>query len=92
MISKLCENKVGYSDHTIGTKASEYAVAMGVSFIEKHFTVDPNLPGADHSMSADPKLFAELVKNCNNVVSMLGSNRTDYFECESDILQFKVIT
>ena len=48
-------NKVDYSDHTIGTKASEYAVAIGVSFIEKHFTVIKS-PGADHSMSADPKL------------------------------------
>jgi len=46
---------VGYSDHTEGTLVSVAAVAMGASIIEKHFTLDRNLPGPDHQASLEPE-------------------------------------
>lgn len=45
----------GYSDHSHGIIASILAAAMGCPFIEKHFTLDKNLPGPDHPMSLDPQ-------------------------------------
>ena len=90
MISDLCNGSVAYSDHTIGTKAAQFAVIMGANAIEKHFTIDPSLPGADHSMSADPTVFRQLVDDCNLAYSMLGSHRLGSYACESDILPFKV--
>ena len=45
---------VGFSDHTAGTDNAAYAVLLGASVIEKHFTLDVNLPGPDHSLSATP--------------------------------------
>ncbi len=45
---------VGYSDHTQSDISSIAAVALGVCFIEKHFTLDRTLPGPDHASSATP--------------------------------------
>ena len=45
---------VGYSDHTLGFDACLYAVALGASVIEKHFTLDKyNREFRDHQLSAD---------------------------------------
>ena len=41
--------KTGFSDHTNGMTASLAAAALGADVIEKHFTLDRELPGPDHS-------------------------------------------
>ena len=53
---------VGFSDHTWGNDAALGAVALGACMIEKHFTLDKNLPGPDHRFSADPIEFQTLVR------------------------------
>lgn len=63
---------VGYSDHTLGIEVPVAAVAMGAKVIEKHFTLDKNLPGPDHKASLDPKELAEMVKVIRNIESALG--------------------
>src|SRR5579859_2685117 len=45
---------VGFSDHTPGVMAASWAVALGASIIEKHFTLDRALPGPDHQASLVP--------------------------------------
>lgn len=52
---------VGYSDHTVGTDIAVAAVARGARIVEKHFTLDRNLPGPDHRASLEPWQLAELV-------------------------------
>ncbi len=64
---------VGFSDHTIGIEMSVAAVAMGSGVIEKHFTIDKNLPGPDHKASLEPHEFAEMVKCIKNVEKGLGN-------------------
>lgn len=64
---------VGFSDHTDGIAAAVGAVTLGACFIEKHFTLDKNLPGPDHRFSADPTEFRALVDAVRFVESGLGS-------------------
>ena len=65
---------VGYSDHTEGIDASVAAVAMGANIIEKHFTLDKNLEGPDHSLSSDVDEFRELIHKIRQIEEMLGSS------------------
>ena len=44
--------QIGYSDHTLGIEVPIAAVALGAKVIEKHFTLDRNLPGPDHAAHA----------------------------------------
>lgn len=65
-----CE--VGYSDHTMGIEVSVAAVALGASIIEKHFTLDRNLPGPDHKASIEPDEFAAMVRAIRHIEAALG--------------------
>jgi N,N'-diacetyllegionaminate synthase len=64
---------VGYSDHTIGIEVAIAAVAMGASVIEKHFTLDRNLPGPDHKSSLEPDELKAMVQAIRNVEKALGT-------------------
>lgn len=65
---------VGYSDHTEGIAVPVAAVARGAEIIEKHFTLDRNLPGPDHRASLEPHELALMVKSIRQVERALGSN------------------
>lgn len=62
----------GYSDHTPGIEVPIAAAAMGASIIEKHFTLDRNLPGPDHRASLEPHELKAMVKGIRNVTKALG--------------------
>ncbi|OHA13816.1 MAG: N-acetylneuraminate synthase [Candidatus Tagabacteria bacterium RIFCSPLOWO2_01_FULL_39_11] len=65
---------IGYSDHTEGSTAAVIAVILGAKIIEKHFTLDKNLPGPDHWFAADPKELEFLVKQVREAEQMPGSS------------------
>jgi N-acetylneuraminate synthase/N,N'-diacetyllegionaminate synthase len=64
---------VGFSDHSYGITAALGAVALGSCWIEKHFTLDQNLPGPDHRFSSDPAEMKALVKAVRELETCLGS-------------------
>ena len=64
---------VGYSDHTIGIEVPFAAVAMGAAVIEKHFTLDRNLPGPDHRASLEPHELTAMISGIRNVEKTLGT-------------------
>ena len=64
---------VGYSDHTDGVDVAIAAVAIGASVIEKHFTLDKNLPGPDHSASLEPEALKAMVGGIRRIECALGS-------------------
>ena len=63
---------VGYSDHTQGIEIAIAAVAMGATVIEKHFTLDRNLPGPDHKSSLEPAELKAMVTAIRNIEIALG--------------------
>ncbi|ODS41275.1 MAG: N-acetylneuraminate synthase [Candidatus Altiarchaeales archaeon WOR_SM1_79] len=63
---------VGFSDHTLGITASIAAVALGACVIEKHFTLDRNLPGPDHKASLEPDELKEMVNAIRDAEKALG--------------------
>ena len=71
-MKKMFGKKVGYSDHTKGIEVPVAAVALGACVIEKHFTLDKNMPGPDHKASLEPDEFGRMVKNIRNIEIALG--------------------
>lgn len=63
---------VGYSDHTQGIHIPLAAVALGARVIEKHFTLDRDLPGPDHKASLLPGELAAMVHGIREVEQALG--------------------
>lgn len=66
---------VGFSDHSIGVSIPLASVALGACVIEKHFTIDKDLPGWDHEISASPEEMKIIVTESRNIVKALGASR-----------------
>ena len=70
---------VGYSDHTTGDHMVLAAVAMGACMIEKHFTIDRNLPGPDHSFAIEPQeLLADYRARVEAATGLSAAQRENY--------------
>lgn len=63
----------GFSDHSEGISAAMLSVAYGACWIEKHFTLDRNLPGPDHRFSMDPTELAALVGAVRRAEAQVGT-------------------
>lgn len=63
---------IGYSDHSMGVWIPVAAAALGAVLIEKHFTLDKNMQGPDHRISADPTELKLLVEGVREVRKALG--------------------
>lgn len=74
----------GFSDHSIGITAATVATVVGANVIEKHFTLDRNLPGPDHYFSADPSEMLQLVNAVRCTESSLGTMKLGPTESEMD--------
>ena len=75
--------KIGYSDHTLGTKACILAVAAGAEIIEKHFTLDNKFSNfRDHALSSNPKEMKYLVESIRETEAILGDGIKKIEDCE----------
>jgi N,N'-diacetyllegionaminate synthase len=77
----------GLSDHSEGILAAAAATAMGAVMIEKHFTLDRDLPGPDHRASVDPAGLKALVDAVRSVEAMLGSGEKGLRAIERDTIR-----
>lgn len=71
-IHRACRCEVGYSDHMQGTFACLVAAILGAGIIEKHFTLDTSLQGADHYHSADTAQLKKLIEDIRFALSVIG--------------------
>lgn len=66
---------VGLSDHTDGISVPIAAAALGAVLIEKHLTLDRDLPGPDHLASLEPEEFKRMIHGIRQVEHALGTRR-----------------
>lgn len=72
MLEGAFDVPVGFSDHTLGTTVPLAAIALGACVIEKHFTLDQDMEGWDHAISASPEQLRSIVEDGLNVFRSLG--------------------
>jgi len=78
---------IGYSDHTRGIQAPIMAATLGACVIEKHFTLDKNMPGPDHAASLEPAELKAMVKAIRLVEPILGLSDKKPTVSESKLLK-----
>ena len=76
--------EIGYSGHQHGINDSILAISMGAKFIEKHFTIDPNLPGRDNKFAITPNQLKDLCDYKNDYINMLINKGLDLQDSELD--------
>jgi len=95
LLRELCEQtpgldnfEIGYSDHCEGIEVAKQSLEYGVDWIEKHFTIDKNLPGRDNQFSILPDEMLELtnyIKMREETSKFLGKDYQDVeFETRRD--------
>ena len=75
-LKKIC-NKVGYSGHLKGISDAIGSLDYDPIYIEKHFTIDKNLPGRDNEISILPnelKILSLYIKERKKINKFMGSN------------------
>lgn len=78
-------SKLGYSSHYTGIEDAVAATALGVTLIEKHFTVDRDLPGRDNKFALLPDDFTQMVASCDIIAQMLTDRGDGVQEVEVDV-------
>jgi N-acetylneuraminate synthase len=73
---------IGYSGHETGLATTVAAVAMGATFVERHFTLDRAMWGSDHAASVEPQGFSRLVKDIRDVETAAGDGVKKVYEAE----------
>ncbi|WP_345127451.1 N-acetylneuraminate synthase family protein [Hymenobacter antarcticus] len=73
---------IGYSGHETGLATTVAAVALGASFVERHFTLDRAMWGSDHAASVEPGGLGKLVRDIRDVEEALGNGVKVVYDSE----------
>lgn len=74
-MARLFDVPVGYSDHSLGFSIPLAAIALGATMIEKHFTLDKEMPGWDHKVSANPEEMGIICRESKRIRVAIGDGR-----------------
>ncbi|MHA1491129.1 MAG: N-acetylneuraminate synthase family protein [Promethearchaeota archaeon] len=84
MLQRTFNYPIGFSDHSVGFSIPIAAVALGACLIEKHFTIDKDLHGWDHEISADPTELKVICEESKNISKALGTFKRIVSEAEKE--------
>jgi len=76
-LSRAFMTPSGFSDHSRGTHLLLAAAACGARYLEKHFTLDRDLPGPDHSLSVNPQEMKTVITEIREIEAALGREGKD---------------
>jgi len=74
--------EIGFSGHHLGIAADVAAMALGATWVERHFTLDRTWKGTDHAASLEPDGLRKLVRDVRNVYKALDSKKSEILEVE----------
>ena len=74
--------QVGLSDHTLGIGTAVASIALGSTFIEKHFTLSREAGGIDSAFSMEPQEMQQLVIESERAWQALGDIKFGPTEAE----------
>ena len=74
---------VGFSGHHLGIAADIAALALGVTWVERHFTLDRTWKGTDHAASLEPDGMRRLCRDLRNVAKALQYKREEVLPIEA---------
>jgi sialic acid synthase SpsE len=77
---------VGYSDHTESSGCSMMAVALGATWIEKHFTYDRSAEGFDHAYAMEPEQMAAFVRDIRLAEQACSTRDPKVGEAEKQVM------
>jgi N,N'-diacetyllegionaminate synthase len=80
--------RVGFSDHTLGVSVPKAAISMGASMVEKHFTLDKNLPGKSHPLACNPLELKEIADYAVDFEMMMGTGNDEFTDEEIKVKNF----
>jgi len=86
-MKKVFKVPIGFSDHTVGIHISLAAVAKGAKLIEKHFTLNREMPGPDHSFAIEPYELQNLVKSIRDIEKAEGDGVKDKSKDEQEMYE-----
>ena len=83
-LNREFDTVVGFSDHTVEPAiAPAAAVALGASVVEKHFTLDKEMDGPDHSFALEPDGLQKMIEKIHQTEKALGHGEIRTLDVES---------
>lgn len=74
--------EIGYSGHHLGIALDVVAVALGATYLERHFTIDRTWKGTDHAASLEPSGLSRLVRDVRAVTAAMRDKPHEMAEIE----------
>ena len=88
-LSAIYPYPIGFSDHTLGTCIPLASIAKGACIIEKHYTLDKEMFGWDHKVSANEEDMQVITKGAKRIYNAMGSGRIERVEQSERLDSFR---